>query len=62
MQRKLVVSNDAARHHLRRKLPPPTLMLELNSDTPIKWWKHENTHLFMISFVAFFIVFTTFLA
>jgi hypothetical protein len=62
MQRKLLVSNDAARHHLRRKLPPLTLAIDLNQDTPIKWWKREDTHLFVISFVAFFIVFTTFLA
>ncbi|NJM51386.1 MAG: hypothetical protein HC843_11380 [Sphingomonadales bacterium] len=60
--RKLVSLNEAARHPLRRMLPPPAggvLILEPKPDT---WWKKEDTHLFLLSFTAFFIVFYTFIA
>jgi membrane-bound lytic murein transglycosylase MltF len=56
------MTNDVARHPLRQKLPPLTLAIDLAQDAPIKWWKREDTHLFVISFTAFFIVFSTFLA
>jgi hypothetical protein len=48
------MTNDVARHPLRQKLPPLTLAIDLAQDAPIKW--------FVISFTAFFIVFSTFLA
>lgn len=62
MRRKLVLTNDTARHPLRQKVPQSAAAINLYQDTPIKWWKREDTHLFVISFVAFFIVFSTFLA
>lgn len=55
MQRRLVLSNEAARHPMRRQLPPPPAppkIVDQDQD-----WK-----LFVLSFVAFFICFYTFFA
>jgi hypothetical protein len=62
MQRKLVISNEAARHPLRQRIAPISNLMAFEDTSNIKWWKQEDTHLFVISFVAFFIVFTTFFA
>ncbi len=43
-------------------LPPPTLDMALTAPKPPSWWKKEDTHLFVMSFGAFFVVFTTFIA
>jgi hypothetical protein len=59
--RNLVMYNEGARHPLRRILPPPTMQLAAIQPQP-RWWKSEDTHLFMISFLAFFVVFYTFIA
>ncbi len=62
MQRRLVTSNEAARHPFRQRIAPVSNTIAMEKTETISWWKREDTHLFTISFVAFFIVFTTFLA
>lgn len=53
MKRRLVLTNEAARHPLRRSLPPPLIEAARTDDQD---WK-----LFALSFVAFFTCFYTFL-
>jgi hypothetical protein len=60
--RRLVVRNEGAGHPLRRMLPPPVLTSAAPTAKPPKWWMKEDTHLFMLSFTAFFVVFFTFIA
>lgn len=62
LTRRLVCRNEAARHPFRRMLPPPSIDMALIAPKPPSWWKKEDTHLFVMSFGAFFIVFTTFIA
>ena len=55
MTRRLVITNEAARHPLRRSLPP--LVVEAprrNGDSDVE--------LFLLSFIAFFICFSTLIA
>ncbi|MFC4292692.1 hypothetical protein ACFOWX_09735 [Sphingorhabdus arenilitoris] len=61
-KRKLVSLNESARHPLRRMLPPPTGGLLVVQPEPSSWWKKEDTHLFLLSFTAFFITFYSFIA
>lgn len=49
MERPLAVANEAARHPLRRALPPPAA--SANGDQDLK--------LFVLSFTAFFVCFYT---
>jgi hypothetical protein len=60
--RRLVSRNEAAGHHIRKMLPPPVLDDSLGPQKSTKWWKKEDTHLFVLSFVSFFVVFYTFIA
>jgi hypothetical protein len=53
MTRRLVLTNEAARHPFRRSLPPPALAPARDDD---KDWK-----LFVLSFGAFFTCFYTFI-
>jgi NADH:ubiquinone oxidoreductase subunit C len=53
MKRRLVLTNEAAGHPFRRSLPPP-------ADTPARR-DDEDWKLFLLSFIAFFICFYTFL-
>jgi hypothetical protein len=62
LKRKLVCRNEAAGHPFRRMLPPPVLNAAIVAPQPAKWWKQEDTHLFVMSFAAFFVVFSTFIA
>jgi hypothetical protein len=62
LKRKLVCRNEAAGHPFRRMLPPPILNAAITAPPPAKWWKQEDTHLFVMSFAAFFVVFSTFIA
>jgi hypothetical protein len=62
MKRRLVRYNEAARHPLRRMLPPPNVGHALTVPQPKSWWRKEDTHLFMLSFSAFFVAITTFIA
>jgi hypothetical protein len=64
MQRRLVLTNEGAGHYMRRMLPADALRVNetVSKAKPQKWWKHEDTHLFLISFGAFFTVFYTFIA
>lgn len=66
MNRRLVLTNEAAGHPFRRMLPPPVFTAEeeavMAKPVKEKWWKKEDTHLFAISFAAFFTVFITFFA
>jgi len=54
MQRRLVLTNEAARHPFRRSLPPPAPVAVRNDDGD---WK-----LFLLSFGAFFTCFYTLIA
>jgi hypothetical protein len=62
IKRTLVIRNEAAGHPLRRMLPPPVLNSALAAPAPPKWWQKEDTHLFLMSFTAFFVVFSAFIA
>ncbi|GAA3704091.1 hypothetical protein GCM10022268_12090 [Sphingomonas cynarae] len=54
MTRRLVLTNEAARHPMRRALPPPSVPRPAkNGDQDVK--------LFLLSFAAFFTCFYTFL-
>ncbi len=53
MTRRLVLTNEAARHPLRASLPPPTALRDDRDDSD---WK-----LFALSFGAFFACFSTFI-
>lgn len=64
MQRRLVLTSEGAGHYMRRMMPPEALLADKDIvETPKrKWWQNDDTHLFMISFGAFFTVFYTFIA
>lgn len=53
MTRRLVLTNEAARHPFRQMLPPPVVVAARDADGD---WK-----LFLLSFAAFFTCFYTFL-
>ncbi|MCP3734777.1 hypothetical protein M9979_07830 [Sphingomonas sp. RP10(2022)] len=54
MTRRLVLTNESARHPFRRSLPPPVVASPRRRDD-------EDWKLFMLSFAAFFTCFYTFL-
>ncbi|MBB4617880.1 hypothetical protein [Sphingomonas abaci] len=54
MKRRLVLTAESARHPFRRSLPPPPVMSEV--DDQDRDWK-----LFVLSFVAFFTCFYSFI-
>jgi hypothetical protein len=56
MKRRLVLTAEAARHPLRRSLPPPPRMVEHDARDDQDW------KLFVLSFFAFFICFYTLIA
>jgi hypothetical protein len=63
MKRNLVLHAEGAGHPFRRMLPPESLKLTAaEMPKPLKWWQQEDTHLFVVSFGAFFTVFYTFIA
>jgi uncharacterized membrane-anchored protein len=63
MQRRLVLSSEGAGHYMRRMLPPEALVVKAPvREKPAKWWRKEDTHLFVISFGAFFTAISTFIA
>lgn len=62
MKRRLVCRNEAAGHPFRRMLPPPTLDVAIALPRRTSWWRKEDTHLFMLSFSAFFVAITGFIA
>jgi hypothetical protein len=62
MKRRLVCHNEAARHWMRRMLPPPQMSQAIAAPRPRAWWRKEDTHLFMLSFSAFFVAITSFIA
>ncbi|MGA1797975.1 hypothetical protein VH567_04250 [Sphingomonas sp. 4RDLI-65] len=53
MTRRLVLTNEAARHPFRRSLPPPVVVAARNDDHDLK--------LFALSFAAFFTCFYSFI-
>ena len=53
MTRRLVLTNESARHPLRRSLPPPRVAVAKNDDQDVK--------LFLLSFAAFFTCFYSFI-
>lgn len=63
MKRRLVLTDESAGHYMRRMIPRETLAANaLFEAKPQKWWQREDSHLFAISFGAFFTVFYTFIA
>jgi hypothetical protein len=61
LKRNLVCRNEAARHPFRRMLPPPVLDATLTMPRKARWWHKEDTHLFMLSFSAFFVAISSFI-
>lgn len=55
MNRRLVLTNEAARHPFRRTLPPPAPVRTGRGDD-------QDFKLFLLSFVAFFVCFYTLIA
>lgn len=53
MTRRLVLTNEAARHPFRRMLPPPIVAVQRDEDQDLK--------LFLLSFAAFFTCFYSFI-
>lgn len=51
MTRRLVLTNESARHPFRQSLPPPVVLRTRNDD--------EDWKLFLLSFAAFFTCFYT---
>ncbi len=65
ISRRLVTTSEDAGHPLRRNMAPAVLAAITDmSATPKKqsWLTKEDTHLFLLSFVAFFVCFYTFIA
>jgi hypothetical protein len=63
MQRRLVLTSEGRGHYMRRMLPPEALLVNAPvAQATRKWWQKDDTHLFVISFGAFFTVFYTFIA
>lgn len=62
MQRRLVLTTESARHPFRRSLAPFKIEPLPAPQPKQRWWKREDTHLFMLSFWAFFTCFYTFIA
>jgi hypothetical protein len=54
--RRLVVTNEAARHPFRRTLPPPAMT------APARRSGDDDLKLFALSFMAFFVCFYTLIA
>ncbi len=54
MTRRLVLTNEAARHPFRRTLPPPAVVIARRSDD-------HDFKLFVLSFAAFFTCFYSFI-
>ena len=54
MTRRLVLTNEAARHPFRRSLPPPEMAAQHQRE-------EDHLKLFALSFAAFFTCFYTFL-
>jgi hypothetical protein len=63
MNRRLVLTSEGAGHPFRRTMAVEALRL-LPEEMPkeLKWWQKEDSHLFVLSFGAFFTVFYTFIA
>jgi hypothetical protein len=54
MTSRLVLTNEAARHPLRRTLPPPSIAAQRHDDD-------TDVKLFLLSFAAFFTCFYSFI-
>ena len=54
MRRRLILTNEAARHPFRRSLPPPVIHRQRCEDD-------QDVRLFVLSFTAFFICIYSFL-
>lgn len=52
MQRRLVLTNEGARHPLRRMLPPPVIATQPDVGD-------HDIRLFLLSFASFFVCFST---
>jgi hypothetical protein len=62
LKRRLVCRNEAARHPFRRMLAPAHLTQTVIAPRQKSWWRNEDTHLFMLSFSAFFVAISSFIA
>ena len=57
MERRLVLTNEGARHPFRRSLPPPAPLVGVKPSR-----RGEDAKLFLLSFSAFFTCFYTLIA
>gem|GEM_PF-2228796 len=65
-RRSLISRSENAGHPFRRMLAPAIFVTDMDEDAKPaqknRWWKKEDTHVFCVSFSAFFVVFYTFIA
>lgn len=54
MNRRLVLTNEAAGHPFRRTIPVSALAVAEERAAPEPKWTGEDTRLFLLSFAAFF--------
>ncbi len=68
MKRRLVTTNDVSRHWMRQRLPlqslyvPQEERLLVRKEEDLPLFKRESTHLFLLSYFAFFTAIYTFIA
>ncbi len=62
MQRRLVLNSEDAGHSFRRSLPPADFMINMVEGEPARLFTREDTHLFALSFFAFFVAVYTFIS
>lgn len=59
--RNLISIAAKQKNSFRQQINPSILVVEAEAEKT-KWWTKEDTHLFALSFTAFFVVFYTFIA
>jgi hypothetical protein len=62
MKRLRVIYNESLRHLLRHLTSPNLSGLVQGVSPPKPWWRKEDTHVFILSFSAFFVAITCFIA
>ena len=59
--RNMISISERKPNAFRQKINPDLMVVDAETEKE-KWWTKEDTHLFVLSFTAFFIVFYTFIA
>jgi hypothetical protein len=62
MKKRLALHNESLRHLLRHLTSPTLSGLVQGVSPPKPWWRKEDTHVFILSFSAFFVAITCFIA